>query len=98
MAAGEYSITVETRRLRWFGHMSRLPEDTPVRIAYAEAIRPVKKLRGGQRLTWPKKIEKDLNPNPQAPKMTLEKAQILAQDRQGWNTYTSRLMSAERGD
>ena len=92
---------MKNRKLRWFGHMSRLPEDAPVRIAYTEATRHVKKLRGGQKLTWPKKVEKDLNPNPQAPKMTLQQAQISAQDRQGWNTYTSCLMSAgpdERGD
>ena len=97
----EYSIIVKTRRLRWFGHMSRLPEEAPVRIAYEEATRPVKKLRGGQRLTWPKLIEKDLNPKTQDTKITLHQAQIMAQSRQGWSTHTSRLMSTSidaRGD
>ena len=59
--------------------MSRLPEEAPVRIAYEEATRPAKKLRGGQRLTWPKLIEKDLNPQSQDTKVTLHQAQIMAQ-------------------
>ncbi len=88
-----YSTTVKNRRLKWFGHMCRLPEETPVRIAYSEATRKVKKLKGGQKLTWPKTIEKDL----QNSKVDLKQAQILAQDRCSWNAFTSRLMSNEDG-
>ncbi len=77
----------------WFGHMCRLPEETPVRIAYSEAPRKVKKLKGGQKLAWPKIIEKDL----QDSKVDLKQAQILAQDRCSWNAFTSRLMSNEDG-
>ncbi len=68
--------------------MCRLPEDAPVRVAYDEANRPLKKNIGGQRLTWPKVIEKDLKDSS----TNISQAQILAQDRQGWRTFTSRLV------
>ena len=57
-----WSIQIQERRLKWFGHLQRLPKETPARKAYDEATkRPVKKLRGGQPLTWHRVIERDLN-------------------------------------
>ena len=39
-------------KLKWFGHLQRLPKEEPARKAYDEAPkRPVKKLRRGQPLT-----------------------------------------------
>ena len=80
---------VKQRRLRWFGHMSRLPEETPVRKAFKEATRPVKKPRGGQKQTWPKLIEKDLK----VVNMNLDSAAICAQSRPQWHSMTHRIMS-----
>ena len=57
-----WSIQIQERRLKWFGHLQRLPNETPARKAYDEATkRPVKKIRGGQPLTWHRVIERDLN-------------------------------------
>ena len=83
------SELVKQRRIRWFGHMSRLPEDTPVRTAFKEATRIVKKPRGGQKQTWPKLMEKDLK----VVNMPLDFATINAQNRPQWRSVTHRIMS-----
>ena len=46
-----WSAKIKTRRLRWYGHAMRLPEETPAKMALQEAYRKVKKLRGGQTTT-----------------------------------------------
>ena len=30
----QWSLTIQERRLKWFGHLQRLPEDSPARLAY----------------------------------------------------------------
>jgi len=43
-----WTIYIQERRLKWFGHLQRLPKETPARKAYEEATkRPVKKICGG---------------------------------------------------
>ena len=37
---------IAKRRLSFFGHICRLPEDTPAKIALKEALKPVKRPRG----------------------------------------------------
>ncbi len=69
--------------------MSRLPEETPVRKAFKEATRPVKKPCCGQKQTWPKLIEKDLK----GVNMNLDSAAIYAQSRPQWQSMTNRIMS-----
>ena len=51
---------ITTSRLRWYGHVERLHEETPAKQALAEARRKVKKARGGLTITWLKVLEKDL--------------------------------------
>ena len=60
MKIDEWSKTIRERRLSWYGHLLRLPDNTPAKTALREAQRYVKKPRGGQKLTWIKMIEKDL--------------------------------------
>ena len=48
----KWSDKIEARRLRMWGHMVRLPEDTPVQKAMAEAERIVKKPTGRPTQTW----------------------------------------------
>ena len=56
-----WTLQIKERRLKWFGHLQRLPKEAPARVAYEEVNnKPVKKVRGGQPLTWQKTIEKDL--------------------------------------
>ena len=51
-----------TKMVKWFGHIHRLPEDSPAKQAYKEvAEKPTKKIKGGQKLTWHHIITRDLN-------------------------------------
>ena len=57
---------------------SKTSKEAPVRLAYEEVTqKPVKKLKGGQPLTWLKTIERDLN----SINLTVEEARNIAQDR-----------------
>ena len=56
----EWSKTIKERRLSWYEHVLRLPDNTPAKTALREVRKYVKKPRGGQKLTWIKMIEKDL--------------------------------------
>ncbi len=47
----EWSKTVKERRLRRYGHLLRLPDNTPAKRALKEARREVKKPKGGQKFT-----------------------------------------------
>ena len=74
----EWSLTIQERRIKWFGHLQRLPKEAPAKLAYEEVTKkPVKKLKGGQPLTWLKTIERDLN----SINLTVEEARNIAQDR-----------------
>ena len=57
----KWSETIKERRMRWYGHMLRLPENAPVKLALTEAERKVKKPRGGQVKTWIAQMKEDLN-------------------------------------
>ena len=55
-----WSITIQRRRLTWFGHLNRLPGNDPSKQALAEARKRYKKLRGGKPLNWLRTIVRDL--------------------------------------
>ena len=76
--------------MRWYGCLLRLNEKTPARLALKEAERKVKKPKGGQKLTWMKLIEKDLE-EYKIPKC---EAETLAQDRTALRKLISCGMSA----
>ena len=46
--------------MKWYGHLLRLHEKTPARLALEEAERKVKKPKGGQKIMRMKLIDKDL--------------------------------------
>ena len=58
--AEPWSDVILRRRLSWLGHLLRLPEETPARIALSEAITPAKRPRGKPRTIWISCIKKDL--------------------------------------
>ena len=76
----KWSDTIRTRRLRWYGHVERLHEETPAKQALAEARRKVRKPRGGQTSTWLKVLEKDLK----GLNITTKEAEKIAKDRKEW--------------
>ncbi len=56
----KWSIIIKTRRLRWLGHVMRLPEKTATKTALYECLRPAKKIQGKPKSTWLGTITKDL--------------------------------------
>ena len=75
-----WSTVVRRRRLRLYGHLLRLPEETPVRSALTEYHRPLKMARGARKFTWGKNIDNDLS----LIGINRQVADELAQDRQRW--------------
>ena len=66
------------RRLRLYGHLLRLPEETPMRSAMTEYHRPLKMARGARKFTLGKNIDNDLS------LIGINRQVELAQDRQRW--------------
>ena len=50
------------RRLNWLGHMLRLPDRIPAKVAFKEHLRISKGNRGRQKHTWIGQINDDLKP------------------------------------
>ena len=53
-----WSVTIMRRRLTWLGHLLRLPNDTPARKAFREALKLTKRPRGRPIGTWISTIKK----------------------------------------
>ena len=83
-----WSNIIQQRRLRWLGHLLRLPEDTPAREALEEYRKPARRPRGGQKTTWLKTIQLDLNEIH----CTFDEAQNIAQDRKEWRGVCKKLL------
>ena len=49
-------------RLNWLGHMLRLPEKTPAKLAFREHLKKAKGNRGRPKQTWIRQMNKDLKP------------------------------------
>ena len=80
----QWSKIIKERRLRWVGHLMRLPEETPARKSLEEALRPAKRPQGRPKTTWISRTNKDLKeiqPNLNLSSKTLE---TVANDREQW--------------
>ena len=78
-----WSRVIGRRRLCWFGHVSRLDEETPAKIALRYALQDYQKKPGRPKQTWLKVVEKQLREiNIVIP---LEEALEQAQDRKEWD-------------
>ena len=75
-----WSETIKTRRLRMFGHVMRLPEETPIRTALTEYERPMRMPRGARKFTWQQNIKEDLA----SIGLNREAANQATQDRKRW--------------
>ena len=83
-----WSQTIAQRRLTWFGHMMRLPENTPVKIALKEAEVPVKLPRGRPKTTWMSCMKTQLKDDLG---MDWEEAKRTASDRDLWKLELRRI-------
>ena len=84
-----WSTTIKRRRLNWLGHLMRLNENTPARLAFEEFLRKGKKPKGRPPLTWPEIIRKDLAEiniklDYNNPLQTIETLLKITQDRDQW--------------
>ena len=79
-----WSQAIAYRRLVWFGHMMRLPAETPVRRALKEAEIPVKLPRGRPKTTWLSSMKNQLAEAG----MSWENAKVTAEDRESWREVT----------
>ena len=55
------SRIIQKRRLSWFGHLMRLPDTTPARIAFGVAVGPKKRKRGRPKHIWIDTLQDDFN-------------------------------------
>ena len=84
-----WSEACKHRRLSLFGHTCRLPLGAPSREALTEALRPVKKLVGGQKTTLLGTIKSDLN----TVGISIANAQQIAQDKKEFHKLINSVMS-----
>ena len=80
-----WSKKISRRRTNFFGHICRLSNDTPVKIALKEAQRKTKKPRGRPRITFLKQMEKQLSVKNID---SIDTAIDIAQDRLMWKIRT----------
>ena len=79
----QWSETIKTRRLRWFGHVMPLTDNTPAKIALKYALENYVKPRGRPQTTWLSTMKKQLEDH----NLTWENACNIASDRIEWKKY-----------
>jgi hypothetical protein len=83
-----WSDTIRTRRIRWPGHLLRLPEDAPARQALDVYLHhPAKHPRGAKKTSWRDMVKKDLKTYTN---ITFDQCLDLAQDRKVWRTIVAK--------
>ena len=97
----KWSNKIKARRLRWTGHLLRLPRTTPAWRAYKFSKQRRGKIVSGNKLTWKKQINRDLSTIDS--KLSLDSANIgcLAEDRDWWRNSVvngSAVMSTNDGE
>lgn len=77
----QWTTTVRRRRLRWYGHLLRMPENTPARQAFnIHTLHATRRPRGGRKLTWLETVSRDLLRLD----ITREQSYKIAEDRVRW--------------
>ena len=92
-----WSRAIKRRRLTFLGHVMRLNENTPVRIALNEALTPTRNKVGRPKDTWLKTIADDLNSggyviNTKRREETMNTLLSITQDRKKWRSIVKTLM------
>ena len=56
----KWSDIIKRKRLTWFGHLARLPDQTPARRALDYALTPYKRSVGRPKMIWVNLIKEQL--------------------------------------
>ncbi|KAI8483214.1 hypothetical protein Bbelb_390960 [Branchiostoma belcheri] len=81
------STLVRRARVRWLGHVARMPRTRLPRMAL-NWVPQGKRRRGGQQMTWEKTVMRDL----EVMGITWEGARRTAQDRRQWKAVEARIV------
>ena len=76
----KWSKIIARKRLSWFGHLARLPDETPAKRAMNFALKPYLRPIGAPKTTWISIIKKQLK----GLNFNLQEANELAHDRKLW--------------
>ena len=87
-----WSKKISERRLRFFGHICRLPQNTPARLVLSESLRPTKQPKGRPQTTYLNVLRNQLKDKNIK---TLESAIEIAQNRQFWDCICGSSGNAE---
>ena len=99
----KWSQVILKRRLRWYGHMQRLDDNTPARQALKEALRSVNKPQGRPKITWLKLVRNNLMDAGIQHYYSIDLVNLndthfhqeineLAQDRDSWRVFIENAM------
>lgn len=87
-----WSREIGHRRLKWLGHVARLPDKAPARLALQEALRPTRRPQGRPKTTWIQVVTKQLQTELNIP--DINTAINTAQNRKLWGGLVARAKSA----
>ena len=87
--AEPWTTTVQRRRLSWFGHLQRLDNNAPAKLAFAEIRKPTKRVSGRPITTWLSTITKDFEKIGK----TLQTAIDSARDKEEYSELMGRVMA-----
>ena len=87
--AEPWTTTVKRRRLSWFGHLQRLPDNAPAKIAFAEIRKPTRRVSGRPITTWLSTITKDFG----TINTTLQTAINSAKNKKQYSLLMGRVMA-----
>ena len=91
----EWSSEIKKRRLKWLGHLLRLPKEIPTKQAVHQVI-PIKRPRGKPNATWVNLIRKEMAAlNINFYLQNFNQILTLANDRAAWNNLVDRTMSQQ---
>ena len=95
-----WSVTIKKRRLSWAGHLMRLNERTPARIALNKFAEPQKNKVGRPKTTWLATIKRDLKEQemPKDNQKFIIKLGEMTSDRLEWNGLVNGVCGMVRKD
>ena len=95
-----WSTTIKKRRLSWAGHLMRLHEQTPARIALSKFAEPQKNKVGRPKTTWLGTIKRDLKElgMPKDNQEFIIKLGEMTSDRLVWNGLVNGVCGMVRKD